>query len=301
MGVQLYGGRKIKFIIDESKVYAITKFSTLQLCPQSRKQQNQIPHVIESIENGQVYKLDHFLEIGNSIKIVSTGRRFDLENVNRIDVVIPYEETGSQEILYSIRSLSNLVNFNGKIHIISSTNPNISDTNWIPFKGKTNSPYKNVLEKIKLAANSKEVSEDFILSNDDFFVMRRTTINHYHRGSLDNHIRERQVDDAYTRALKQTNDILVRNRVRQPRSYELHIPMILNKSNINLIFDLVTLDNNPVLIRSLYGNYYQNQSAMKKDVKNPENYRGSIFLSTSDKSFKSENIGKYIRAALDIQ
>jgi hypothetical protein len=51
---------------------------------------------------------------------------------------------------------------------------------------------------------------------------------------------------------------------------------------------------NVPLIRSAYGNYYKIGGEQIEDVKNPKNYYGATYISTDQRTFKTD-LGKYIR------
>lgn len=215
-----------------------------------------------------------------------------------MDIVIPYKLSKSQELEYAVKSCKNLEH--DRI-IVVGDKPDLEVTYWKPsiVRYAMLSPHHDVIAKLNYVL-SKDISDDFILMNDDFFVLKTTDIKPKHRGTLDQHIAGRRFEDSYTKSLRKTNEYLKSVGIKHPLSYELHTPMVFNKHKLKALYEqiLPNIDKGGVLLtRSLYGNIYKVGGTEMKDVKNPDIFRGKIFLSTSDKSFEQE-IGYYIREVL---
>lgn len=147
--------------------------------------------------------------------------------------------------------------------------------------GKTK--WDRVRNMYKMVCENKEITDDFIMFNDDFFVMQPTDhIEPMYRCSLEEHIKvlERNRPTAYSRLLRQCLDKL------GPRaaSFELHVPFIFNKKEL-----LRLLNDYPDMhcTRTMYGNLGEFGSVQHSDVKifdskPPFDYKNSQFLSTDD-------------------
>jgi hypothetical protein len=97
-------------------------------------------------------------------------------------------------------------------------------------------------------------------------------------------------DSPYMASMAQTMVYLQDLGYKEPLSYELHTPMVINKNKFLSIFSLKYIDTiKPGQQRSLYGNLFLKDSQKIKDVKI---YKGYItepgsdkFLSTDDNSW----------------
>ncbi len=217
------------------------------------------------------------------------------------DVVIPYRKvTPDTELFFALKSWKNIPHRN--IWIVGDK-PDWYKGNHIPiteYKWNIHIPIHNQENKIRAACEHPDISDDFILSNDDFFIMKPTQLKLFNRGTLQQHISERQRRDQYQRSLQQTLEILHRQDIAEPLSFDLHIPMLLNKQKrLELSYAMEPKLNRGYmpLFRSLYGNLYPEPSEYMVDVKNIGNFTDSVYLSTSDKTFKTD-IGDYIKSVL---
>lgn len=136
--------------------------------------------------------------------------------------------------------------------------------------------YRNVIRKIIGACNDDRVSKDFVLMNDDFFTLK--PINHiepYTVGSLQSvidHFRERYGiktggNNQYINALTRTLRFLQKQGIADPKSYNVHVPIVYNKANFIDMTDRVDWLAQGYSWRSLYGNLYDIGSVERTDPK----------------------------------
>lgn len=218
-----------------------------------------------------------------------------------MDCVWVYKSVGlQQELEWSIKSVKNIEHQN---KYIVGDKP-IFETDAIHIKPPIVrmamlSPHHDVINKLNYTT-SLDISDDFILLNDDFFCMKPSSIPIAHRGKLEDHFNNRRINDAYTKTLKKTLDYLKSIGIDEPLSYELHIPMVFNKEKLSQLYATIIpmiTHNSPMLTRSLYGNIYNIGGAYMDDVKNVDNFEAHNFLSTNETTFNS-SIGNYIRSKL---
>lgn len=208
-----------------------------------------------------------------------------------------------KELNYSLRSLKNLPH--DKVFFVGGFPQNINPekVSHIPVL-QTGTKYQNTTHSLKMAICNKEISDDFILMNDDFFVM--TPIKdpvkelNLHRGPVEDVIEDYKKRyngkiHPYIEGMVSTCKLLQKNGIKKPLSYELHVPMVFNKKKLAEMFSIADEENIPVLHkRTLYGNLFMSGGKQIKDVKMslhlPEMPDSADFLSTSDTFFKKIEI-----------
>lgn len=203
----------------------------------------------------------------------------------------------NEELTFSLRSLKNIPH--DKVFLVGGFPANINPEKvyHIPTAQGPNK-YHNTTSSLRTVANTSEVSEDFILMNDDFFIMSpikdpKSELNLY-RGYLSDIIAsydKRPVHNIiYYNALCDIYSFLLHLGFDDPKCYELHLPMIMNKKNVRDMFCIRGVNGLPVLFhRTLYGNLYTHGALYTKDVKlsatTPMMPESPYFLSTSDGYF----------------
>lgn len=135
------------------------------------------------------------------------------------------------------------------------------------------------------------VSDEFVLMNDDFFVLKPTELGFYYSGTIADRI-ERNAklspNANYLQKLQRTKKMLELEGYSEPLDYSLHIPMKMDKDGLSKSLKYP-------LIRCGYGNLRQVGGTQRRDVKIYAGrlYEGmsytpdenSDFISTDDGSF----------------
>ena len=212
------------------------------------------------------------------------------------------ESENNDELRYSLRSLKNINH--RRVFIIGHKPAWVSDRIInIPTK-QLGKKYDNVYQNWFLLLADERISEQFILMNDDFFIMKPTPvmptlrrvepIDHY----IDVFTKINPVTH-YVKTMRGVRDLLKSWGFEKIDSYELHTPMLFEKSKLRLLFKKVTTKYTGGHIRTLYGNYFQIGGERVHDVKVLEGIKSipysERFLSTSDGSFENHPVGEYIR------
>lgn len=211
----------------------------------------------------------------------------------------------NEELRYSIRSVA--ANVPHRSIVIAGYCPKwLKNVSIVPVNQNFGNKYKNAEANWQAAMNSQKVSDDFVLMNDDFFVMRPIkTIEPAHRGDLSDVIEYySKKPTAYLENMEQTRRVLNRLEFKDLKSYALHIPMVMNKERRQLLYaiiNLVNYENRDTQMRTLYGNFWRIGGKKMDDVKaykrNMDFDPKSLYLSSADDSFKYGKIGEHIRAA----
>jgi hypothetical protein len=210
-----------------------------------------------------------------------------------MDFVYICKDGINEELRYSIRSVvesfpdSNIWVVGGK--------PPWYIGNYINVK-QVLTKYRNAIQNLKAICNSNEISEEFVLMNDDFYIIKNiNTIKTYNGGLLLDKINLYQKINSnsnYTRKLAATYKKIKSLGTENPLDYELHVPMVMEKKKLKQILE----NNDQFLWRSIYGNVFGVGGEQMEDVKvysrgplvlKSYNIKKNehIYLSSADNSF----------------
>ena len=217
---------------------------------------------------------------------------------NRLmDIVYFTREGENEELKYSLRSLSNLKY--DRVVFYGGCPKGIRPDRWIHPDQIGRTKWDRVKNMYRTACLDDNITEEFILMNDDFYIMRPTDIPVAYRCSLEHHIMEMELafGDRITQYTKLLRGVLrtLTAMNKTTFSYDLHIPMVFNRKKL-----LYLLNNFPDLhgMRSLYGNYWEIGGKQMDDVKARNAHEliddNLTFLSSSDESWGG-NIGKLVK------
>jgi hypothetical protein len=210
-----------------------------------------------------------------------------------MDYVYICKDGDNEELRYSIRSvLKNAPE--GNIWVVGGK-PEWYSGNHIAIE-QTKKKIDNARANLAAIVTTKEISNEFVLMNDDFFIVNPISeIKMFNGGSLLEKIYEYYdlvPRSSYLQKLSDTHTELKTLGIRNPLDFELHVPMVMQKDNLKR-----TLRNNIALWRSYYGNLYSDPGTEMCDVKVYEDgslisrsfdYKNiaSDYISTDDKAFE---------------
>jgi hypothetical protein len=225
-----------------------------------------------------------------------------------LDIVIPVKTSYiNEELRYTLRSIAK--NMPGHKIWLLGYKPVWLDgpVEFIRVEAPVSNKYRNVAASIRTACKDNRISENFLLFNDDFFVVKPVTEHTDFKrcpitdsierlSSLNSHSK------TYLNSLKLTDDILRRMGFDNPADYGLHIPITYNRKKWLKAWN-TQLEHNPeklpVHMRTIYGNMYDLAQDFMNDIK-ISNLEDSptgdeTYLSANDSSFTQGKIGEYIR------
>ena len=209
-----------------------------------------------------------------------------------VDFVYICKSGDNEELRYSIRSVVNSFP-EAKIWLVGGK-PNWYSGNHIHVD-QNHHKYANAINNLHALCSSEEISNEFVLMNDDFFIIKKIdSIDQFYNGLLSDKI-DRYVkitgSSMYIKKLILTRTRLIDQGIQHPYDYELHIPMPMEKDKLNNIIKKYP----SCLWRSMYGNMYDVGGSQMDDVKVYVNKRHlersshvvdtSVFLSTEDQAF----------------
>lgn len=220
-----------------------------------------------------------------------------------LDVVYFCKDGPNEELKYSLRSIEKNLAF-ARVWIYGGKPDDIQPDKFvaIPQTGKPGeTKWDRVRANFRRVGLNKEITEDFILMNDDFFINKTTTeLPPTYRCSLYEHILkiemkygDRPTD--YTLQLRKTlRDLDAIGATTN--SYELHTPVIINRHKL---LEILGAFPNTHATRTLYGNYFAIGGEETQDVKyidpKAEVDTKSRFLSSDDSTWGDTKLTKFIK------
>jgi len=170
-----------------------------------------------------------------------------------------------------------------------------------PIIQKGENRYEKVRNMLRQACKNDELTEDFWLFNDDFFILTpMEEVPPWYQGTLPQRIRQIETrrggrKSGYTQQLRRTTAALQAEGLGI-LNYAVHVPMKINRAK--MLQTLQTFPDVP-MFRALYGNHHNIGGINHPDVKifTPEVSieAGAQLVSTSDSSFVNGLVGKQIR------
>jgi hypothetical protein len=198
----------------------------------------------------------------------------------------------NEELRYSLRSIEENAP-EGRVWVVGGK-PDwyVGDFIEVP---DIHTKFNNINNCIEAAINHPELSEDFVMMNDDFFVLSKVnSFPTFYGGKLRDRKDEYSLialHSPYTRLLIRTYNQLFDAGIYDPLDYDIHMPMVFNKEKLKSLMPI------PYLVRSIYGNMFSIGGTEVKDTKvygtpgyehrsHDVNDQSFPFVSTEDSSFE---------------
>jgi hypothetical protein len=211
-----------------------------------------------------------------------------------MDFVYICRDGDNEELKYSIRSV--MASFaDAKIWVVGGK-PSWYTGNFI-FVDQVSRKYTNAINNLNAICSSEDISETFVLMNDDFYIVKKiNSVEALHGGLLLNKInryKEINQESRYLIKLEQTFNKLIKLGIESPLDYELHVPMVMEKKKLKSVLKYAT----DTLWRSMYGNIFNVGGKEIVDVKfyvdgplvaksYDINNKDNDYLSSTDTSFQ---------------
>lgn len=221
-----------------------------------------------------------------------------------LDVVYFVSAYPNSDLLYSIRSVAENLEFN-KLWIYGGKRSEIKPDEYVERRNqKGATKWARVRNMYLEVCQNDNITEDFILFHDDFFVLKPTkSLEPEYLGTLIENAEmiEKKFDgnkSSYTKILRNA-DKLLKDLGYPALSYELHKPFVFNREKFLKILKDYPMAN---CMRSIYANVYGVKGKKAKDVKIPDKQSGIFslpentdFVSTNNDSFAYGEIGHWLR------
>ncbi len=214
-------------------------------------------------------------------------------------IYILKKELDTEELRYSLRSVEK--NFPHRyVWFIGGQPKGFKPDRYIKHNQEGALKWELIRSSMYKAVENEELSDEFFLFNDDFFIMKpvKGEWKNFVDMTLAERIEELKLENPwlniYGRTLFKAEQELI-NLGAPTMNYDVHLPMLFHKANVA---ETIKQCSSPQM-RSVYGNLTRSPFIIHPDVKVydletvPED---PDFLSTNDKTFNNGKVGEYIRA-----
>lgn len=221
-------------------------------------------------------------------------------NLGNMDVVYFVKATlRNPELRYSLRSIEK--NFpHNRVWFVGYCPRGFKPDVFLDVKQDSNIKWENTSLLFKTVCKSEELTDDFVLFNDDFFVLRDVEqLPYYSCGTLESRskklLNSNGSSSKYGRNLLNTANLLI-SRSLPTINYAVHYPIIINKHEMNETFEEFP---EGLMWRSIYGNHHHKPNVEVTDCKIRDNEtipsENSTYVSTEDASFLNGDVGEFLR------
>jgi hypothetical protein len=176
------------------------------------------------------------------------------------------------EIRYSLRSVETYLTGYRRVVIIGQLPPFINPDNvlHIPHDDIYGNKARNIKAKILRAANDSRVTQNFILFNDDYFLLKPTfapSYPYYYKNTLPE-ARERNLNNfEFLRHIESTM-LVLKARNLPLRNFDSHFPIVYNKKSLRQVCDEYNWNvPHGYIMKSLYCNTLGIIGGFKEDCK----------------------------------
>lgn len=210
-----------------------------------------------------------------------------------MDIVYVNRDGENPELRYSLRSLKNVPH--DKVWIFGGC-PSWVDEETVSVRRRSQagSPYSSTRAHIAAACNTPEVSDPFLLWNDDFFVMEPVEeVPVMHRGPLSEMVaRFESLKTAWAKGLRETAAMIDKTyEFENPKSYDLHVPLVIHKKEmLEALRAARKVRADAVHLRTIYGNMALLGGVLTPDPKvmrRSDAFPKGPWMSSSDDTFRS--------------
>ena len=193
-------------------------------------------------------------------------------------VYIVKEDEYNEDLRYSLRSIAKYYPEN-KVWIVGYKPSWVKNVNYLPIE-QSGDKWKNSINNILAACHCSDISDNFILMNDDFFMIKPLVpiemIGNASLGILSTNIAKKykNMSSSWYRAFEYVRDLLKELNIPEPYyDYEVHLPLEINKKKFIEVMNLPEvqefMQTSKILHkRTLYKNYDKKEGiCLPADVK----------------------------------
>jgi glycosyltransferase involved in cell wall biosynthesis len=236
-----------------------------------------------------------------------TFKRFGFEQKPRGDYDIVYfvkNTPHNEELKYSLRSVEQNW-FYKDIWFYGGCPKDLEPDYYVKAVQNAPTKWENVRNMMLEVCQNDEITENFWLFNDDFFILRPIKeFEPRYDGTLTTKIQEIRdkhhgEDSEWSKNLGKLQKLLKKHS-KSEFCYAIHEPMLINRKKM---LEVLKMFPNEPMQRALYGNWWSIGGVQEKDPKYTLPEMSDIadkivkhdIISTSDESFRVGYVGKWIR------
>ena len=185
------------------------------------------------------------------------------------DIVIPLKRSEPNEDLrFTLRALDRFGGEIGNVWIVGYCPKWLKNVRYVPTEQNADKWTNTLANRLRICQEA-DLSDDFVLFNDDFILTRPVedwlVATNFHRGFLADYALELQASGVtmsrWRRGFAFNDRVLKHLGVKRPLNYEYHGPMMLNKHQFPRIYETKALEvfrepRELFFHRSIYGNLY---------------------------------------------
>lgn len=184
-----------------------------------------------------------------------------------MNVVIPYIHThdSGMELRYTLRSLKNIINFDGDVYIIGDRERWFTDkVVHIPYKRMYGKPYLDQIQKMWVACIQEDIGDEFIAMMDDIYCLEPTKVGVYYVND-----QLKSARPSFHQRTKEQTAAKLHSMGLPTKDYESHAPMVVNREKLlaTLNFMLKLMNTHTLQWRSMYGNMHGIDAELFTDAK----------------------------------
>jgi pyruvyltransferase len=248
------------------------------------------------IPEGYVYMSIHDMNDSTGVK----EKDIEIKRPKKMDVcyMLNTREEAKEILRYSIRSVEKNLNYRD-IYIVGKK-PSFLNQECREIRVNdraVSNRFLNISEKLMAIINDPRVSENFIIMNDDFYILEKfKTIPYYYIGNISTY--QKQLSEAFTgshwkKILTQQLDMFPKGKMFTP-----HFPIVYNKKKLKELLKIEKMRES--CMRSWYCNYYKVKGVKVIDKKIHKKdhlhlYNHSKFMSSSDWIEKNKDFLDFLR------
>ncbi len=228
------------------------------------------------------------------------------KGTGKYDIVyVVKNTTENEELKYSLRSVDENMTYR-KLWFYGGCPNGLNPDEFVRKTQKMRSKWENVRAMMLNICQNEDITEDFWLFNDDFFVIKPLPEDYpaQYDGTLTTKIA--QMEKAFggsktqwTRRLRHLKNTLQQDGYGEI-NYAVHKPMLINRKKMLEVLQKYPLEP---MVRALYGNYWKIGGVNCEDPKInvvacndlAERVKKYDVISTSDNSFEAGNVGRWLR------
>jgi len=184
-----------------------------------------------------------------------------------MDIIYPYKRSpGDFELRYSLRSLVNVPH--SRVIVAGDIPLSMSD-DLTKIKNPRSGAdrYMSSTANIFAAMARADVSDEFLVMNDDIFVLQPWTFRHEHRCTIRESLADPSVKGDYRERINSTRALLRSQGINEPLFFGLHTPTQYNRAKLVELMREFPMPKHKYLLRTLYHNVFSQPSIRRDDVK----------------------------------